>query len=528
MGITEEHASYAVLVVEAESERKRFLSRQLSQFKAPVRFARAPSTHQALRLLAKQDYQIILTDHQPPRIDSIKLLESLKDFKVYIPTIVITERSNHRLARSVLKKGAFDYLSREESQTVFLPHLFAAALERKRLEDEINLATERLRDLAIRDGLTGLYNHRHLCELIEQEFQRARRYRHPLSFLMMDIDYFKVINDTYGHRVGDHALTEVAQILSRSVRGVDVVARYGGDEFAVLLPETSGGAALSIAERIHATLHQRKITYEAHSLYVSMSIGVASLLPHMMSKDELVTLADKALYEAKNQGRDRILTAQPLAPTNPALLENLKPIQEISQQIQVITAEVKRTYLEIILQYIQRQRNFTEYLKDHSERVAHWAVQIAAAVGLEGDDVESVRVASLLHDIGKVAIDEKLLCKRDGMTSLELGLIRKHPIIGAKMLQDIRFLEREIPLILHHHERYDGQGYPFKLRGDEIPFGARIICIAEAWDAMTEPQPYREVASRAHALKEIKKGAGTQFDPHLVPPFLEIVGIFKD
>jgi diguanylate cyclase (GGDEF)-like protein/putative nucleotidyltransferase with HDIG domain len=519
----ESQEGYSILVIEEESEKKRFISRQLAQLNEPFKFVRVKSTHQALKVLAEKSYEIVITDHKPPGIDSLKLLESLKKGKTFTPTIVVTQDSDDRLARNVLKKGAFDYLTEAESQSVVLPHLFSAALERKRLEDEVHQASDRLRELAICDGLTSLYNHRHLCELMEQEFQRSRRYRHPLSFIMMDIDYFKAINDSYGHRVGDHVLTQVADLLSQSVRGVDFVARYGGDEFAVVLPETSAEAAMGIAERIHATVQSHKVSHEGHSLYVSTSIGVASLHQQMVSKDELITLADKALYEAKNRGRGQICSSFHLSPQEQQLKENLQPIQELSQKIGTITLEVKRTYLDIVIECIQKQHNFVGYLKEHGERVCHWASTLAESQGLAPAEVEAIRVAALLHDIGKVAIDEELLCKREAMTSLELGLIRKHPIIGAKMLQDIPFLDKEISLVLHHHERFDGLGYPFKLCGDEIPKGARIIALAEAWDAMTGPQPYRDPLPRQQALDEIEKSANTQFDPDLVPPFLEIV-----
>jgi len=514
---------YSILVIEEEGVHKRGLTRQLSQLKEPIKFVRVPSTHRALRVLEEHRYNIVLTDHKPPRIDSFKLLKALKEKKDFTPTIVITGEGNNRLAREVLKNGAFDYLSLKETQSVFLPHLFSAALERKRLEDEVHEATERLRNLAISDGLTGLYNHRHLCELMEKEFQRARRYRHPLSFFMIDIDYFKVINDSYGHRVGDYVLTQVAKVLSQSVRGVDIVARHGSDEFAVVLPETSVGAALSIAERIHATIQNHKIYHKQEIIYVSTSIGVASLHPQIISKDELITLADKALYEAKTRGRGQVRLDTQLIPVEDSMNENFQPLKELSHQIRMITSEVKRTYLDIVIQSIQKQKSFEGHLKEHGERVSHWATLLAQSLQLNEEETSSIRIASLLHDIGKVAVNKSIIFKRQGMTSLELGVIRKHPIIGAKMVQDIHFMDKEVPLILYHHERYDGHGYPFKLCGEEIPLGARIIALAESWDAMTAPQPYRSPLDRKEALREIEKGGGTQFDPELISPFLEIV-----
>ncbi|MBI1909303.1 MAG: diguanylate cyclase [Deltaproteobacteria bacterium] len=479
---------------------------------------------ESLRLLEKGGVDLILTNHRPPSIDSFALLLRLHERRLRTPVVLIVSDGNEKIAAEAIKQGAYDYLTQEEIQTVSLGHIVLTVLERKRLRDEIEVTAQKLKDLAIRDGLTDLYNHRYFYEMVTNEFERCRRYHHPLSLLMLDIDYFKSVNDTYGHRAGDYVLTHIAGLLRQSFRSVDWVARYGGDEFAVILPETPLSQAMMLAHRIRKKIEAHPFSPPPGEVvfYLTVSIGVSSLSEGAMTKDDLIAFADKGLYEAKSRGRGTVCTHKDARSEMPVTI-NARALSELVGKIHEITEEVKKGYLEAIFQCLQHLSLSQQLLNQHSLKVSFLASQLAERLSLAEAEIGKIRSAGLLHDIGKVAIDEKILVKKEKLSSQEYQLLQKHPTLGAQILQQIRFVETEVPMVLHHHERYDGYGYPSRLKGSEIPTGARILAIAEAWDSMTNDQPYRSCLTVEQALEEIRRGAGTQFDPDFTHVFVEMV-----
>ena len=393
----------------------------------------------------------------------------------------------------------------------------------QQLEVAAAKAKEDLSDLALRDGLTRAFNHRHLYNLLDHEIERARRYSRPLSFIMIDIDYFKAINDNYGHKGGDTVLMGLAEMLVASVRAVDAVARYGGDEFAILLPETDLYHAGLIASRILKGVQSYEFRVQGQAIQVSLSIGVASLADTMVSKDDLITAADRALYEAKHRGRNTICTMNDLAVGPGNLSENLQIIQDVTSKIRAINHEVRDLYLEMIKDFVLVLGDYRGALGAHSVAVATLATRLGRKIGLGHEDVRALHWAGILHDIGKIAIDQKILNKTEKLTPREHALIQRHPILSARLVKGMNFLDREVPLILHHHEHFDGNGYPSRLKKEEIPPGARVLHLAEAWDTMTRAQPYRAALSRDAALEQLKSGRGGQFDPEMTNQFMTIL-----
>jgi diguanylate cyclase (GGDEF)-like protein/putative nucleotidyltransferase with HDIG domain len=352
------------------------------------------------------------------------------------------------------------------------------------------------------DVLTGLLNRRGFEESFELELERARRGGHELSVLVGDLDNFKQINDRFGHQVGDVALGRASDILERRKRRIDTVARLGGEEFALIVPEADDHAAYMLAERLRTSLRD---AFKDDPVPVTVSFGVASFPSHGDSYDSLLGAADDALYAAKELGRDRtviyskevlgILTPidRPNGPRN----EHLATVLALAEALDVRDAATAR----------------------HSKTVGRYAALIAREMGLPADVVERVRIAGMLHDIGKIALSSMLLTKPDPLTAEEWVEIRRHAEIGARILANARLADIG-EWVIAHHERPDGDGFPFGIANGDIPLEARILAVADAYEAMTTDRPYKPALNPDEAREELRRCAGTQFDTVVVEAFL--------
>jgi diguanylate cyclase (GGDEF)-like protein len=361
--------------------------------------------------------------------------------------------------------------------------------------------------LALTDPVTGLGNHRQFHERVERELGAAQGSPRRLALCLIDVDDFKRINDRYGHPVGDAALAELARKLRQSGEAF----RLGGDEFALLFPGYTEpeaiAAAASIVERLRA--HELE-----HGGAVTVSAGVAVSPDHASTRDELVRLADSALYCAKEYGKNRVHVCRSDVPE----LRTLK---------RLAAAEDRAVRYRAAASLAKAVDARDAYTGSHSHRVAELAGRVAARLGLPADEVELTRLAARLHDLGKLAIPEDLLRKPGPLTGSERRVLQRHPQIGFRMLDSLG-VEPLAKLVLHHHERWDGNGYPDGLAADEIPLGARIIFAADAFDAMTSERVYRRRLARDQALAELTRCAGTQFDPRVVTTVAEEVGAERE
>ncbi len=359
--------------------------------------------------------------------------------------------------------------------------------------------------LALTDPLTGLGNHRHFHERLQRELATAEHDGKELSLCLVDIDDFKRINDRFGHPVGDQVL---GQIASRLRQGGESF-RLGGDEFAVLLPGLDDAAAVSVARSIVERINALELEQVGE---VTVSAGVATYPTQGIARDELIRLADSALYWAKEEGKNRARTYEP------STLE----LTELHQLAEGPDRAARYRAAASLAKAVDARDAYTG---SHSERVGDLARQIARRLGLDEAQVDLIRLAASLHDLGKLAIPEEILRKPGTLTDSERLVIERHPQIGYRMLESLG-VEPIADWVHHHHERWDGAGYPHGLSGEQIPLGARIIFVADAFDAMTSERVYRErVYTEREALDELERCAGTQFDPGIVDAFAAELGL---
>ncbi|MFO8014755.1 MAG: diguanylate cyclase [Phycisphaerae bacterium] len=389
----------------------------------------------------------------------------------------------------------------------------------------LQAANRQLAQLATTDELTGLWNRRRFIEMLQRECRRAARAGASLALAMVDVDRFKAVNDTFGHAFGDRVLQAVAAHLGREARQTDIVARYGGEEFMVLMPDTSAEEAFSAAERIRRRVAAHPVADEKRSVEVSISIGISGSSPARRADPEtLVRLADETLYAAKQAGRNCTRTWTEITRDQETqVADRTEEVVDLERRMAALSLQAKDAFVQSIHGLVQALEARDPYTRHHSDNVTRYAVAIAEQMGLEGEDVAVVRRAGRVHDVGKIGVPDALLRKQSPLDDRQQRAMRNHVLIGVHILEQLRFLERELPLVRHHHERWDGKGYPDGISGHAIPRGACILAVADAFDALTSDRPYRRAVEVAEALRVLIEGAGTQFNPQAVDALVACV-----
>jgi diguanylate cyclase (GGDEF)-like protein len=355
------------------------------------------------------------------------------------------------------------------------------------------------------DSLTGLANRRELEGRFAGELERSTRGGRSLAIVVLDLDWFKEFNDRFGHAAGDHALVQLSEALRRATRTSDIVARLGGEEFAVLAPETDEHEGFQLAERLRAEV---RATFARQQEKMTVSCGVAGFPVHGITTGELLHSADRALYEAKEAGRDRSVLFQHAG--GPADGAEEDALEQTSPRLVSLVS---------LAEAVDRRKGSP----GNSVRVARDAERLARRLNLPDEEVERVRIAALLRDVGEVGVAESILHKPSALTEDEWREVKRHPEIGARIVGAAQ-LGRVGEWILSHHERPDGNGYPRGLREHQIPLEARILAVADAYGAMTADRPYRQPFTPKRAKAELQARAGSQFDHDVVAAFLALLG----
>lgn len=442
---------------------------------------------------------------------------------------------------------------------------------------------EKVERQAITDALTGLYNRRYFEEQLNKELDRHQRFGHACSFIILDLDHFKSVNDTLDHLNGDVALKHTAAIVKKCVRDVDTVGRFGGEEFVVLLPESDENAARVVADRICTSIRESTIEkFKSEDCYmkikaklaegkineataqrlgagkITASVGVATFPVDAQDKVRLLELADKYLFLAKGRGRNQVCSSkndtgqappeeappkkpsaavqvppqliaapQTAAPQPPQMPGPGKPINGLSARIESAISDLHQIaehgILGMLGNVIKAVSSKDGYNDERSPRAADYASRIALALRLSKEHTTVISLAAVLNNLGKVIVDEEVLRKSGPLTPEEWKMIETAPSTAARILEPARHLHRVATVVESHHEHWDGSGYPRGLKGEDIPLESRIIAVVDAYVAMTSNRPYRAALPRQEAVAILQAGAGKEWDPRIVKLFLAIL-----
>jgi diguanylate cyclase (GGDEF)-like protein/putative nucleotidyltransferase with HDIG domain len=381
--------------------------------------------------------------------------------------------------------------------------LLVAAIVIIAMRVRVELLISRLYDAARTDPLTTLSNRRGFRELLDLDLERARRGQAEMTVLIGDLDHFKEVNDRSGHQVGDTALQRVARVLSEGKRQIDAAARVGGEEFALILPDTSQDDAFVVAERLRCALREE---FAEESVPITISFGLATYPLHGETASSLLRAADEALYAAKDSGRNRTVRHSP----------SLRDMARSGGGAGDIEGE---RFLAVMLDLAEAVDLRFSGSARHSETVGRYAEMMALELGLSERLASRVRLAGMLHDIGKVGVPDDILRKPGPLTDKELVVVRRHPELGVQILEHPSLADVRA-WVGAHHERPDGLGYPLGICGEELPLEARIVAVADAYEAMTSDRSYRDSIGHAGARAELRRCAGSQFDRRVVEAFL--------
>jgi len=385
-------------------------------------------------------------------------------------------------------------------------------------------------------------------EALNGEWRRATRANRPFSLLLLDLDKFKFVNDYFGHLEGDTVLQRVGRTLDQNVRRSDVVSRYGGDEFVVLMPETNAEQAYVLGDKLRLWLANDPLLREKK---ITASVGIATYPQHATTPQELIQIADASMYLAKHQGGNNIISAdhykiseqkqwqrnvleaylgvtiKRLFATGPEAFDEV--YHRLEQVISSLGSpgewqELPTPVLETVTSLAFAIDAKDHYTQGHSQNVARYCMQLARHLNISEKELEEVRLAAVLHDVGKIGVPERLLNKPGPLDAEEFEQMKQHSVLGAKILEPLRSIQNIQKIVRHHHERWDGTGYPDGLKGEAIPLASRMIGIADAYDTMVTERTYKRSRNRQEAYEELRRCSGSQFDPRLVDAFLDAMG----
>lgn len=454
-----------------------------------------------------------------PYLISLSSYFAINVMLIGIYFILAAAESLESVFKEIIKETLSPYLSTlmlslvlvilMKSESVFGLFLFTciAFLLSLAFKQHFHLFKE-ISEKANKDFLTGLNNHGYFKEILDKEVAAAKENDQPLCVVLLDIDDFKKYNDLYGHIQGDHLLQEFGALLKTAAEAENyTVARYGGEEFSIIMPNTSRQKAQlfmnELRKKTNDTYYKgvEKLPYGC----LSFSAGIAECEKETYTISELLNKADQAMYTAKDQGKNLVqIYSQYSEYSAQRSLSLEKELEEAEQQLRIFLSKDIYTYR-------------------HSKRVYQYAVDFSRLLALSDYERKTLILGAIIHDIGKIEIPRDILNKKGKLEPHEWEMMKKHVIWGREIISTNKKLEDLIPLVELHHERYDGNGYPYGLKGKSIPKLARILCIIDSFDAMTTERPYQKTKTFKEAIVELRDCSGKQFDPQFVEPFIAMI-----
>ncbi|HNX90418.1 MAG TPA: diguanylate cyclase [Candidatus Omnitrophota bacterium] len=443
-----------------------------------------------------------------------------------------TERLKNRETTILTKKGEVkvliwnEYTVEKEKDRLPVKFVLTGldvtnqAVSEKTLRDKeryIKSAKDRLKKYRTIDPQTGLYNYRYFMDLLNRSFEGAVAENRMMSILLIHVDYFNSINNTHGLAKGDMVLCRLSHLIKKHIDRTYMPARFGGAEFAVLMPDTDVNKAFRMAGALFSIINTHEFRAEASDIPVNittcMSVAGYPYCGDVFSPAQLLDRAVHKLEEAKKAGGNSVMICSPL---------QYKEHQMTADDHMAVYGDEFKYTMEFVNALSNAVKTKDFYTREHSAIMSNYAADIADYLGMEEHDIMNVRMGCLLHDIGKIGIDRTILQKPAALTAAEFAIIKQHPRIGAEIIRNVHPLKDVVPCVLYHHEKYDGSGYQDGLRGDEIPLGARIISLADVFQAVTSDRPYRKALPEKTAFTILREGSGKHFDPKVVDAFFKV------
>ncbi len=457
----------------------------------------------------------VIIDTRTISIENLKLaIERCTDENFNFIGLLIP-KSNLHLLTDLLKDNRIFYFTFpiEKNDLLAIDKIIVLVKE----SSELSAATTLI------DPLTKTYNFQYLQRRLREELSRAKRTLSNLSLVVLSINEFNKLNEVFGEEITDKILVELADLIKNYLRANDILTRFGVDKFSIILSETHKNDALIFTKRLKETIN--KCSFHSNKkIHLKLNFGITGYPDDKISSSEkMISFAQKALNKARESGSNKIFLFKEniLTDKNKNEKNQKKSIASLKRKLFHLNEKINQGLIDMIYGFAKTIEAKDKYTGEHVENTSKIAERIAKKLKLPPKEIENIQHAAILHDLGKIGIEEKILLKKGKLTKSEMEKVKAHPEIAAEILESIHSLRDAIPYIRHHHEHFNGTGYPSGLKGKNIPLGARIIAVADAFQALTSDRSYRKAFSVNKAIKTIRQESGTHFDPEVVNAFIK-------
>lgn len=515
-----------ILIVSQDKKALSSLKNLFNKIKYP--FSVASSFREASLAIRRRDFKIIFLDLDSLYLEPQKIEEFIrKRKKKEILIFLILSPAFLNLALNLFKSGVDFYLKKpiEVNEIKILIERFISFQNFRQhylfFKKKAQELTQKTEPLTLIDFLTNCYNYHYLVKRLSEEIKRTERNLSEVSLLWIDIRSFKRINEAYGEVVADRVIVKLSHLLKRNTRINDVVCRVGGEEFAIIFPDSSREYVRSAAERLYKKITDYNFGKKDKPIFIQVDMGIV-IYPGegISSVNDFIKAAEKAIKISQSKKSGGITWYFQGKVSKEDAEDTLSFLKE---KLRRLNKTVNQNLIDMIYGFARTIEAKDFYTGLHVEETVAIAEKVARKLKLSPQEIEDIKHAAILHDLGKVGVDERIIRKKSKLTRKEMAQIKRHPLIAAEILKPVAALSGAIPAILHHHERFDGKGYPYGLKKEEIPLSARIIAVADVYQALISNRPYRKAYSKKEAIEIIKKESGTHFDPRVVEAFLKII-----